>query len=393
MKTIPRAKTRDGWREIRLEEICSDISYGYTTSATDKPIGPKFLRITDIVPDRINWGNVPYCKINKENEAKYKLEIGDIVIARTGATTGHNQIIKTNINAIFASYLIRYKIDKSIAYPFYIGYVLKSFSWKNFVGSAISGSAQPNINAKQFADFEFLLPSLSEQKAIAEVLSSLDDKIDLLHRQNKTLEDMAQAVFRKWFVEEADENWEERKLIDVASFTKGRKSTKSEERKFENSMPQILIETFDTGKTLYSEKEGMVIANKKDILMVMDGASSGRTEIGFEGIVGSTIGLYKPSDDFKHPFFIFCFLKFQEKYIKENTTGSAIPHADKNLILNLFLRFPSIERIHDFEAIAESLFIKKQSNSSQIHTLKLQRDALLPKLVSGAIRIRNSGTV
>ena len=186
-----------GWREVTLGEICSNISYGYTASAISEPIGPKFLRITDIVPNRINWENVPYCEISERDKEKYKLEIGDIVIARTGATTGYNKIIKINSNAVFASYLIRYKIDPSRAYPFYIGQLLQSPYWRSFVERVIGGSAQPGANAKQFASLAIFLPPLPEQKAIAEVLSSLDDKIDLLHRQNKTLEDMGADVIQE----------------------------------------------------------------------------------------------------------------------------------------------------------------------------------------------------
>src|ERR1700733_5054302 len=106
------------WQKVELGGISDDIAYGYTESATDKPIGPKFLRITDIVGG-IDWDTVPYCKIDEKNINKYKLEKGDIVIARTGATTGTTATINENREAVFASYLIRFKIDKEKANPFY----------------------------------------------------------------------------------------------------------------------------------------------------------------------------------------------------------------------------------------------------------------------------------
>lgn len=193
------------WKETTLSAICSDISYGYTASANVDTVGPKFLRITDIVPDRINWNTVPYCEADELNIKKYKLQEGDIVIARTGATTGYNKIIKNiGFDVVFASYLIRYKIDVNMAYPYYIGHILQSSNWYNYVDAIAGGSAQPGANAKQLGSFEILLPPLPEQRAIASVLSSLDDKIDLLHRQNKTLEAMAETLFRQWFVEGAD---------------------------------------------------------------------------------------------------------------------------------------------------------------------------------------------
>lgn len=89
---------------------------------------------------------------------------------------------------------------------FFVGYVLQANRFQDYVDAIAGGSAQPGANAQQFADYEFLLPPFSEQKLIAETLSSLDDKIDLLHRQNKTLEALAETLFRQWFVEEAEES-------------------------------------------------------------------------------------------------------------------------------------------------------------------------------------------
>src|SRR4051812_16434357 len=111
------------WKSTTLGEISKDIAYGYTESASKKEIGPKFLRITDIVGG-LNWETVPYCKISDANFKKYKLEKDDIVVARTGATTGAVEIIKESRKAVFASYLIRYKIDRAYADPSYVGYIL-----------------------------------------------------------------------------------------------------------------------------------------------------------------------------------------------------------------------------------------------------------------------------
>jgi len=185
------------WKEYKLADLCEAINYGYTASASLEAVGPKFLRITDIVPQRVNWSEVPYCLISQDEHQKNKLEKGDIVIARTGATTGFNYMFNDDVDAVFASYLIRYRINKKIALPLFINYALKSHLWIGFVEGIIGGSAQPGANAKMFGEFEINLPSLTEQRAIASILSSLDDKIDLLHRQNKTLEQLAETLFRQ----------------------------------------------------------------------------------------------------------------------------------------------------------------------------------------------------
>lgn len=131
----------------------------------------------------------------------------------------------------------------------------------------------------------------------------------------------------------------------------------------------------------------MIVASEKDILMVMDGASSGRVAIGYCGAVGSTIGLFRPLKKFNYPLFIFQFLKINEEYIKENTTGSAIPHADKSLIFDLELSYPDLNVVENFENISQTWFAKKQSNNNQINTLTKLRDALLPKLMSEQVKI------
>ena len=191
------------WPIKTLSELCNSVTYGYTESASLEKIGPKFLRITDIASGRLNWDSVPYCKITDVDFEKYKLKAGDIVIARTGATTGANYTFKQGDpeNVVYASYLIKYSINQEIANPYFVGYVLKSNNWSEYVDAIAGGSAQPGANAKQLGSFEIQLPPLPEQKAIASVLSSLDDKIDLLHQQNQTLEALAETLFRQWFIE------------------------------------------------------------------------------------------------------------------------------------------------------------------------------------------------
>ena len=250
-----------------------------------------------------------------------------------------------------------------------------------------SGSHQ-RIDPNFLMKYDILLPPLPEQKAIAEVLSSLDDKIDLLTRQNKTLEDLAQAYFRKWFIEDIHNKICYKRFADVAEFSKGKKPREIIEEQRKGYVRQILIDTFDTDKEYYTRPEGMIISTETDILMVMDGASSGRVEIGFSGVVGSTIGMFRPKSDFKYPMFLYEFLKSNEEFIMDNTTGSAIPHADKKLIFELEIPYFQEEKIQEFENFALVLFNKRQNNRRQIRTLTKLRDTLLPKLISGEIRVK-----
>jgi type I restriction enzyme S subunit len=188
-------------QRIKLSDICTDINYGYTASADAKNIGPKFLRITDIQGGVVSWDTVPYCQIEKSLESKYLLQRGDIVVARTGNSTGENHMFTRSEKVVFASYLIRFRINQEVAFPHFIWYQMRSSSWWNFINSSKTGSAQAGANAKVLGMFEVILPSLSAQIKIASVLQALDNRIALLHETNVTLEAIAQALFKSWFVD------------------------------------------------------------------------------------------------------------------------------------------------------------------------------------------------
>ena len=187
------------WNRVILREICDSVNYGYTASAKPKPIGPKFLRITDIVPNRIDWSAVPYCKISEKNLSKYLLEKGDIVIARTGATTGYAKRIRTEHKAVFASYLVRIRVNPKYDSQ-YVGFVVESDEYKRFIQLNLGGAAQPNANAQVLTSFPISLPPLPTQHKIAAILSAYDDLIENNTRRIKILEDMAQTLYQEWFV-------------------------------------------------------------------------------------------------------------------------------------------------------------------------------------------------
>jgi type I restriction enzyme S subunit len=189
------------WVDTTLGDISTEVSYGYTESANTEKVGPRFLRITDIQNGVVDWNTVPYCPIDDSKLKRYLLEKGDIVVARTGNSTGENYIFTGEENTVYASYLIKFKIDQSIANPFYVWYSMRSPNWWAFINSSKTGSAQAGANAKVLGSYPLNLPSLDTQKAIAHILGSLDDKIELNRQMNETLEAMAQALFKSWFVD------------------------------------------------------------------------------------------------------------------------------------------------------------------------------------------------
>lgn len=163
--------------ETTLGDACERVDYGLTTSATAHSVGPRFLRITDIEHSHVDWNAVPYCVATSQEIQKYSLTDGDIVVARTGASTGRSQWVRSTEPAVFASYLVRFRVRPEFDSRF-VSYILQSADWLRFVDSQAHGkSAQPNMSASAMAAFSFMHPPLAEQQAIAEVLGALDDKI------------------------------------------------------------------------------------------------------------------------------------------------------------------------------------------------------------------------
>lgn len=143
----------------------SVMQYGYTETATSEPIGPKFLRITDIAQSYIDWNGVPYCPITKEKHKKYILSEGDVVVARTGATVGYAKMIGKNIpDSVFASFLVRIRpVDDE--YKYYFGLTITSAEFLEFIQTNAGGSAQPQANPPLLGEYELSIP---DKQSLAE---------------------------------------------------------------------------------------------------------------------------------------------------------------------------------------------------------------------------------
>ena len=159
-----------GWTVKELGVLAA-INYGYTESAANEPVGPRFLRITDIQGDRVEWDNVPYCKIEPVDLAKYLLASGDIVFARTGATTGKSFLVQDPPKAVFASYLIRLRLLDKALLPEFVAYFFQTSSYWKAVKNGLAGAAQGGFNATKLAALRIPVPTIQEQDQIVGVLN------------------------------------------------------------------------------------------------------------------------------------------------------------------------------------------------------------------------------
>lgn len=384
-----------GWRDVTLSDISMAIDYGYTASSSNINIGPKFLRITDIARSNIiDWNSVPFCSISQEDNEKYKLYSGDIVIARTGASTGATYTIKDTDpkDLVFASYLIRYRINPEIADANLVGKFLRSKNWNEYVSGVVGGSAQPGANAKVLGAYSFLLPPLTEQRAIAAVLSSFDDKIDLLHRQNATLEAMAEALFRQWFVVEAKEDWEEKSLSDIAVFLNGLPCQKFRPQNLIERLPVLKIRELSNGILPDSEWATSTVPQEYivrfgDVIFSWSGSLMIKIWDGDNCVLNQHLFKVKSNNYPKWFYYYWCKQHLNEFISISESKATTMGHIKRGDLDAAIVKVPSKNEMRTMSTIIEPYLNKFIQNKAQINALEKLRDTLLPKLMSGEVRV------
>lgn len=206
-KQLPRAT------EARLSDVTKSIQYGYTSKSSYQSKGPKYLRITDIQNDHVNWNQVPHVTVDSLDCKRYLLRGGDIVFARSGATVGKSFLIRDNPDddAIFASYLIRVRCDSNLLDPQYAALFFKSMDYWKQISQGATGTGQPNFNGTKLGDLRIPVCDIKEQGRIVAKLDSLfgHSKIarDELARLPRLIERCREAVFAAASSGELTSDW------------------------------------------------------------------------------------------------------------------------------------------------------------------------------------------
>ena len=189
-------KIPEGWEVKALGEICEKPQYGYTASAQTEPVGPKFLRITDInkIP-WIEWSNVPYCAASVQDRVKFRVQQGDVLIARM-ADPGHGLMVEENVDAVFASYLIRFR-PRNVDIGRLLQYWLKSENYWDLVQSRGAGTTRVSLNAKALSEFPLLVPDDSTVKQFADLAHSIRNYVVANVKEMETLAAQRDALLPK----------------------------------------------------------------------------------------------------------------------------------------------------------------------------------------------------
>ena len=333
-------------------------------------------------------------------------EIDDVILT-TEAPLGEVALLK-NKNVALAQRIITLRGKKHLLFNPFLKFYFQNEIGQNELQSRASGTTVFGIKASILKKIPIELPSLSEQKSIASILSSLDEKIDLLHRQNETLEAMAETLFRQWFVEEVQEDWEEVSLGEYISVKHGYAFKGS----YISSDPtfQILVTpgNFRIGGGFKVDKykfymdnfyPNEYILNSGDLIVTMTDLSVNGDTLGYPAIVPESYSneLYLHNQrvgkiDFKkdankYYFYYLMRTKNYQLFILGCSSGTSVRHTSPSSVCSYKFKIPPKEKITEFENIVSKFEEKISKNQIQIRILENLLNTLLPKLMNSEVQV------
>ena len=394
--TIPK-----DWKLIEAENYCVRVTDGTHDTPKQTTEGPLLITSKHIVGGRIDLESAYHISKEDFGEINKRSAVTkwDIIISMIGTVGEVVLVDKDEID--FAIKNVGLFVCNNELQGKWLKYYLKTPQARHYLKARLSGTTQKYITLGELRDFLIPTPKNSyEQEIIVGVLSSLDDKIELLRKQNETLEAMASALFKHWFVDGAKETWDTGTLNSILS-VKGGTTPSTVNSEYWNGIihwttpkdlsnnPYIFL--FDTERTI--SKQGLDQISS-GLLPVGTILLSSRAPVGYLAITDIPVAVnqgYIAIIDNKgySKYFLYLWLKLNMRYIKANANGSTFREISKSVFKSLESIKPPKQLRLEFDRIVEPLFQKIRTNSKRIDTLTRLRDLLLLKLMSGEIRVED----
>lgn len=390
------------WKEIELFQIMEIVKNQFQA---DKNSDFKYIGLEHIEQESLRLNSFGHSSEVSSN--KFFFKKGDILFGKLRPY--FRKVIKVKFDGVCSTdiWVIR---AKDAVFQDYLFYFLANWEFINIANAGEGGSRMPRADWNFLKNTKWLIPNLEEQKAIAEVLTSLDDKIDLLHKQNKTLEQLAETLFRHHFIDNAQDNWEIVKLGDIADIQNGFAFSSKDFIESGNDNLEVLkMGHIKRGGGLKSdpkrdfvprsEKLRKWILDKGDIVMAMTDMKDNVVILGVPAMIdcGDKYVLnqrvaricLKPNKKLINNYLLYIQLKDSE-FISElqtkansgvqvNLSTQAIKEAD--------IIVPPLSEQLKVSEIVSNFYLKMEQNFSHIKSLGSVRDQILPKLISGEIRL------
>lgn len=374
------------------------------------PVGTPIITVEHLGDNRILHQDLPRVSDDdKERLSKYVMRKGDIIFSRVGSVDRRALVREEENGWLFSGRCLRVRPDNSKINSEYLSWFFGLEIFKEYIRRIAVGATMPSLNTELLSNVHIFFPSLTEQHAIAGILGSLDDKIDINQRMNRSLESIVQIIFQKWFVDNSDrENWKIGKLGEICESTIG--GDWGEDQEFENSSPVFCLRGVDLDYLRtdgYSEAAPIRWVRKSslekrhlsncDILIACSGI----------GPVGKSLWICPEIlNAYKYPVAYSNFVKRfrarspeyavyvdrilfnmrKNKSIFDFVNGTSIPNLDdKGLLEFALIPIPPIDLLRKFFEFVRPIYVKLYNN--EIRPLTKLRDTLLPKLMTGELII------
>ena len=388
----------EDFKTYTLEELSiGKGTYGIAASAVPYDSQkPTYLRITDINDDgTINQAGL--MSVDAPNASEFLLKANDLVFARTGNSTGRTYFYEgTESPLVYAGFLIKFSIDEKKVNPRILKYYTHSQTYYNWIKSFDTGGTRGNINAKTYGSMPVCLPvSRKTQDKIVELLSSFDRKIELNRRINDNLEQQAQALFKSWFVDFEPfkdgkfvdselgmiaKGWRVGVLGEVAEFKRGKTITQKDTKV--GNIPVI------AGGLEPAYYHNIANTTAPVVTISASGANAGFTQILFDDVWASDCSYI--DSQCAYLLFAYCFLSVNTRILRHAQVGAAQPHVYAKDVNAFKIALPNDSNvISDFISIIEPIFNHIANNRKNNSTLSIVRDTLLPRLMSGELKIND----
>jgi type I restriction enzyme S subunit len=390
------------WKEYRLEEITSKIGSGATPkggSNNYKEIGISLIRSQNVLDFKFSSSGLAFIDDDQAEELKnVTIQKNDILFNITGDSVARCCIVPIDVlPARVNQHVAIIRVVDELAIYSFVSYYLQYIKPELLINAEI-GATRNAITKSMLEQLEIILPPLPEQRAIASVLSSLDDKIDLLHRQNATFEKMAETLFKQWFVEEAKGEWRMGILGDLVDILSGyafKSSSFVESGKYR----LITIKAVQDGYLELNNADRInelpykipdhCLLTYGDILLSLTG-NVGRCCLVTDSnlLLNQRVAKLKAKRDSDWAFVYTLFRQeVMRKTLEEMAKGTAQANLSPIETRDMEFQIPPSDLLNRFSQIMTPFIEKVISNKFQIRTLTQLRDTLLPKLVSGEVRV------
>ncbi|KAB7775301.1 restriction endonuclease subunit S [Xanthomonas sp. LMG 12460] len=404
------------WREVLLGEV-ANLMTGYPFKSqhyTDSPTAPRLIGGDNIAQGRLRWDNTRRWPSEMANGLDdYWLKLGDIVLAmdRPWIEAGlkYATVGSEDIPLLLVQRTARLRGSAGLDTGF-LRYIIAGKEFTQYILSVQTGTVVPHISPDQIRAFRFLLPPLGLQKAIANALSTLDDRIELNRRMKETLESMAGSLFKSWFVDfdgVATENlqeselgsipqgWQVASLDSIADYLNGLALQRFPPESESEFLPVIKIAQLRAGNTNNADKassqlKSEYIVEDGDVLFSWSGSLEVEVWTGGRGALNQH--LFKVTSG-KVPKWFYYFATRQ--YLADfraiaASKATTMGHIQRKHLTDAKIAVPSPEAMESFDCTIAPLFEQMIKTSLQSKALAQLRDTLLPKLMSGEVRIKDA---